>query len=149
MDRQVRHLVRLMNDLLDISRVTLGKLELRKQKVSVDVLLSSAIEASKPLIDAGKHTLATFAPDEPITLDVDPIRIAQVITNLLNNAAKYTPNGGAISLTARHKNDSIQIEVKDNGVGLTPQMRSKVLKCFLRSGLRWNDLRAGLGLGCP
>jgi signal transduction histidine kinase len=147
MDRQVRHLVRLIDDLLDISRVTLGKLELRKQKVSVDVLLSSAIEASKPLIDAGKHTLATFAPDEPITLDVDPIRIAQVITNLLNNAAKYTPNGGAISLTARHKNDTLQIEVKDNGIGLTPQMRSKVFDMFSQERSTMERSQGGLGIG--
>lgn len=147
MDRQVRHLVRLIDDLLDISRITLGKLELRKQEVPVDVLLASAVEASKPVIDAGKHTLTTFGIDEPITLEVDPIRIAQVVTNLLNNAAKYTPNGGVIALTARHKNDTLQIEVKDNGIGLTPQMLNRVFDMFSQETPSMERSQGGLGIG--
>lgn len=147
MDRQVRHLVRLIDDLLDISRITLGKLELRKEKVPLNVLLSSAVEASKPLIDAGKHTLTTSAPHELITLDVDPIRLAQVITNLLNNAAKYTPNGGAIALTARHKDDILQIEVQDNGIGLTPQMLGRVFDMFSQDKPSLVRSQGGLGIG--
>lgn len=147
MERQVRHLVRLIDDLLDISRITLGKLELQKQKVALDVLLSSAVEASKPMIDAGKHTFTTSLPNEPITLEVDPVRIAQVITNLLNNAARYTPNGGVIELIIRCEDGTIRIEVKDNGVGLTPEMLSKVFDMFSQAKSSMGQSHGGLGIG--
>ena len=147
MDRQVRHLVRLIDDLLDISRITRGKLELRKQRVPLTLLLSNAVESSKPLIDSGKHTLTRSTPDEPITLDVDPVRLAQVISNLLNNAAKYTPKGGAITLTARHEHDTVQIEVKDNGVGLSPQMLTKVFDMFSQVEPAMARSQGGLGIG--
>lgn len=147
MERQVRHLIRLIDDLLDISRITRGKLELRKQRVPLALLLSNAVESSKPLIDSGRHTLTISAPDEPITLDVDPVRLAQVISNLLNNAAKYTPNGGAISLTARHQDGEIQIEVKDNGVGLSPQMLTKVFDMFSQVEPSMTRSQGGLGIG--
>jgi signal transduction histidine kinase len=147
MDRQVRHLVRLIDDLLDISRITRGKLELRKQRVALKVLLSNALESSKPFIDAGHHTLTMSAPDETIWLDVDPIRLSQVISNLLNNAAKYTPQGGAIALTARHKHNTIQIEVKDNGIGLSPQMLTKVFDMFSQVEPSTARSQGGLGIG--
>jgi signal transduction histidine kinase len=147
MDRQVRHLVRLIDDLLDISRITRGKLELRKQRVPLSLLLSNAVESSKPLIDMGKHTLTISVPEELITLDVDPVRLAQVITNLLNNAAKYTPNGGAIALTARHTNDTVQIEVTDNGIGLSPQMLTKVFDMFSQVAPSTERSQGGLGIG--
>jgi CheY-like chemotaxis protein len=147
MDRQVRHLIRLIDDLLDISRITRGKLELRKQRVPLALLLSNAVESSKPLIDSGKHTLTISVPDEPINLDVDPVRLAQVISNILNNAAKYTPNGGAISLTARHEHDTVQIEVKDNGVGISPQMLTKVFDMFSQVEPSMTRSQGGLGIG--
>jgi signal transduction histidine kinase len=147
MERQVRHLVRLIDDLLDISRITRGKLEIRKQKVSLNSLLSDAVEASKPLIEAGHHTLTIAAPEELITLDVDPTRIAQVISNLLNNAAKYTPPGGVITLTARHNVDSIQIEVKDNGIGLSQEMLTKIFDMFLQVEPSTPLAQGGLGIG--
>ena len=147
MDRQVCHLVRLIDDLLDISRITRGKLELRRHKVPLTLLLSNAVESSKPLIEAGKHTLTISAPDEVITLDVDPVRLAQVISNLLNNAAKYTPHGGAIALTARRKNNTVQIEVQDNGIGLTPQMLTKVFDMFSQVDPSIARSQGGLGIG--
>jgi len=147
MDRQVRHLVRLIDDLLDISRITRGKLEIRKQKVSLHSLLSDAVEASKPLIDAGHHTLTIAEPQELITLDVDPTRIAQVISNLINNAAKYTPPGGIITLTARHTDDTIQIEVKDNGIGLSAEMLTKVFDMFSQVETSTALSQDGLGIG--
>ncbi len=147
MERQVTHLVRLIDDLLDVSRITRGKLELRKQKVSLSLLLSNAVESSRPLVDAGKHTLTISEPDEVITLNVDPTRIAQVISNLLNNAAKYTPKGGTIALTARHKDDTIQIEVKDNGIGLSPEMLSKVFDMFSQVEPSMTRSQGGLGIG--
>jgi two-component system, sensor histidine kinase len=147
MDRQVCHLVRLIDDLLDISRITRGKLELRKQRVPLSLLLSNAIESSRPLIDSGKHTLIVSAPDELITLDVDPVRLAQVISNLLNNAAKYTPHGGTITLTARHTDDTVQIEVNDNGIGLSPYMLTKVFDMFSQVDPSTARSQGGLGIG--
>ncbi len=147
MDRQVRHLVRLIDDLLDISRITRGKLELRKQRVPLALLLSNAVEASRPLIDSGNHTLTISAPDECITLDVDPVRLAQVISNLLNNAAKYTPKGGTITLIARRKDDTVQIEVQDNGIGLSPQMLTKVFDMFSQVEPSMARSQGGLGIG--
>ena len=147
MDRQIHHLVRLIDDLLDISRITRGKLELRKQKVPLTLLLSNAIESSRPSIESGKHSLTLSAPDEPITLDVDPVRLAQVISNLLNNAAKYTPNGGTITLTARHKDDTVRIEVKDTGIGLSPQMLTKVFDMFSQADPSMIRSHGGLGIG--
>lgn len=147
MERQVTHLVRLIDDLLDVSRITRGKLELRKQKVPLSLLLSNAVESSRPLVDAGKHTLTISEPDEVITLNVDPTRIAQVVSNLLNNAAKYTPKGGTIALTARHKDDTIQIEVKDNGIGLSPEMLTKVFDMFSQVEPSMTRSQGGLGIG--
>jgi signal transduction histidine kinase len=147
MERQVSHLVRLIDDLLDISRITLGKLELRKQRVPLDVLLSSAVEAGKSLIEAKGHTFTTSVPDEPITLEVDPVRMAQVITNLLSNAARYTPDGGVITLTVRRKDATIRIEVTDNGIGLSPEMLNKVFEMFSQANSSMASSQGGLGIG--
>ena len=147
MERQVSHLVRLIDDLLDVSRITRGRLELRKQKVLLSLLLSNAVESSKPFIDAGKHSLTISEPDDLITLDVDPTRVAQVISNLLNNAAKYTPSGGTITLTARHKDEIVQVEVKDNGIGLPPQMIPKVFDMFSQVEPSMARSQGGLGIG--
>jgi signal transduction histidine kinase/ActR/RegA family two-component response regulator len=147
MDRQVSHLVRLIDDLLDVSRITRGKLELRKQKVPLSLLLSNAVESSRPLVEAEKHTLTISEPNELITLTVDPTRIAQVISNLLNNAAKYTPKGGIIALTARHKDDTVQIEVKDTGIGLSPEMLTKVFDMFSQVEPSMTRSQGGLGIG--
>ena len=147
MERQVHHLVRLIDDLLDVSRFTRGKLELRKQKVALSVLLSNAVESSRPFIDAGRHTLTTSAPEKPITLNVDPIRLSQVISNLLNNAAKYTPDGGAITLKARCKEKTVEIEVEDNGIGLSPEMLPKVFDMFSQAEPSMTRSQGGLGIG--
>ena len=147
MERQVSHLVRLIDDLLDASRITRGTLELRKQRVPLSLLLSNAIESSRPLIDAGKHTLTVSVPDEPITLTVDPTRIAQVISNILNNAAKYTPSGGVIALTAQRKDETVQIQVRDNGIGLSPQMLTKVFEMFSQVDPSITRSQGGLGIG--
>ncbi|MFO0417622.1 MAG: sensor histidine kinase [Pseudomonadota bacterium] len=147
MDRQVSHLVRLIDDLLDISRITCGKFEIRKKKVSLQSLVSDAIETSKPLIDAGKHTLAVAMPNELIILDVDPTRIAQVISNLLNNAAKYTPTAGTIALIAKRQDNTIQIEVKDDGVGLSPDMLTKIFDMFSQIESSIAHTQGGLGIG--
>jgi signal transduction histidine kinase/CheY-like chemotaxis protein len=147
MERQVCHLVRLIDDLLDVSRITRGRLELRKQKVPLSLLLSNAVESSKPFIDAGQHSLTISEPDDLITLDVDPTRVAQVISNLLNNAAKYTPSGGTITLTARQKDEIVQVEVKDNGIGLPPQIIPKIFDMFSQVEPSMARSQGGLGIG--
>src|SRR6185436_5707322 len=100
MQRQISHMVRLIDDLLDISRVTRGKLELKRERVTLQAVLAAAIEASRPLIDRGQHDLDIEIEDESLVLYVDPTRVAQIISNLLNNSSKYTPPGGHIRLTA-------------------------------------------------
>src|SRR5205807_1539949 len=100
MERQVGQMVRLIDDLLDISRISSGKLQLRKERIELASAIESAIEATRPLIDRLGHELAVALPPEPIHLEADPTRLAQIFTNLLNNAAKYTPSGGRVWLTA-------------------------------------------------
>src|SRR5262249_60578982 len=100
MERQVEHLVRLVDDLLEISRITRGKIELRRQRVELATVVKNALETSRPLIEAAGHQLTVTLPPEPVVLDADPVRLAQVVANLLNNAAKYTENGGRLRATA-------------------------------------------------
>ena len=147
MDRQVCHLVRLIDDLLDISRITCGKLVVRKQMVSLSSLISDAVETSRSVMEEGKHTLSVSTPDEPIMLEVDPTRITQVISNLLNNAARYTPSGGYITLRARPQKNTIQIEVTDNGMGISPDMLTKVFNMFTQVESSIVQSKSGLGLG--
>lgn len=147
MERQVRHMVRLIDDLLDISRISRGTLNLRKERVSLNSLVENAVESSKPLIEAGKHTLTISLPEEDVVLDADATRIAQVISNLLNNAAKYTPNGGTIALTARCTNKTVRIEVADNGVGLPPEMLTKIFDMFSQVDPLLPRSQGGLGIG--
>ena len=103
MDRQLSHMVRLIDDLLDASRITNDKLTLRKERVSLRTVVETAVEASRPMIDASRHTVELALPEEPLWLDADPTRLAQVISNLLTNAAKYTPEGGSIELAAARR----------------------------------------------
>ena len=100
MDRQLSHMVRLIDDLLDVSRITSGKVTLRKERVSLRTVAETAVEASRPVIEASGHALKLALPEEPVWLAADPTRLAQVMSNLLTNAAKYTPEGGRIELAA-------------------------------------------------
>ena len=147
MDRQVVHLSRLVEDLLDISRIEQGKIALRKEKVQLQTLLTFAVEASQPQIDAHRHTLTTEILDEPTWLDVDPTRVAQVVSNLLNNAAKYTPPGGQIRLTAEVADGVARIDVTDNGIGIPDEMRSKIFELFTQVKSPTTRAQEGLGIG--
>ena len=147
MERQVRHMVRLIDDLLDISRISRGKLNLRKEKVSLSSLVENAVESSKPFIEAGHHTLNISLPQKAVSLDADPTRIAQVISNLLNNAAKYTPNGGTITLTAGCTDNSVRIEIRDTGIGLSPEMLTKIFDMFSQVDPLLVRSQGGLGIG--
>jgi signal transduction histidine kinase/CheY-like chemotaxis protein len=145
MQRQLRHLVRLVDDLLDVSRITRGKIELRKQVVDLRSVVAGALETIQPLVDDKKHELAVSLPDEPIKLFVDPIRLAQVIGNLLTNAAKYTPPGGCIWLSGQREREQAVIRVRDTGIGVAPDMLSHIFDLFAQA--EGNGAQGGLGIG--
>lgn len=145
--RQVTLMTRLVDDLLDVSRITRGKIELRKQSISLDSAVERALEITRPLIDERRHLLTMNLPDEPVWLLADPARLAQVLANLLHNAAKYTDAGGCISLTARKEGDQLVLVVSDNGIGLDPELREKVFDLFVQGANSMDRARGGIGLG--
>jgi signal transduction histidine kinase/DNA-binding response OmpR family regulator len=146
-ERQVRNLTRLVDDLLDISRITRGKLELRCSVVDVSGMVSSAVETSMPLIQARKHRLTVSQPPQPLWVNADAGRLAQVLSNLLNNAAKYTPNGGSISLKVDQEDDEVVFRVTDTGVGLSKKMLSGIFDLFAQGERPTNSFHDGLGVG--
>ena len=145
MERQTRHLVRLVDDLLEVSRIRTGKLELRRERVELAAVLASAIEASRPLIDAAGHALRVALPQEAIVLDADPVRLAQVLANLLNNAAKYTGQNGVIEVTVHRSVGEVRVSVRDNGTGIEREMLARVFELFVQAGP--DRLQGGLGIG--
>src|SRR5262249_22811226 len=128
--RQVQHMALLLDDLLDVSRITRGRLELRKELVSLSRLVGSAVETARPLIDARRHSLRIDLPGGSVELEVDPLRISQVLCNLLTNAAKYTDPGGRIELSATVDQAGLAVAVRDNGVGLKPEAFAHVFDMF-------------------
>lgn len=147
MERQVNHLVRLVDDLLEMSRVSRGTFALQRERVELGPIVRNAVETSEPLIQAAGHRLSISLPGEPLTLDGDPVRIAQVLSNLLNNAAKYTDDGGQISVVARRDGDMAEIRVIDNGVGIAPEAVSRMFQMFSRGELVGVRGQGGLGIG--
>jgi PAS domain S-box len=147
MDRQVSHMVRLVDDLMEVARITRDKIELRKERIGLDEVVRSAVETSQPLIDAFGHRLEISLPAEPLTLEADPIRIAQVLANLLNNAAKYTEPGGQIRLVAKREGSVVSISVRDDGVGIAVDMLDKVFDLFRQVGQPLERTQGGLGIG--
>src|SRR3984885_15291322 len=147
MDRQLSHLVRLVDDLLDVSRVSQGKVELRKAQIALSELIKTAVEASSPLIGAGRHELILDLPDAEVWLDADLTRLSQVISNLLNNAAKYTPEGGRIVLSARRDHNEVLISVSDNGIGIPSDMLPRVFDLFTQVRDNLDRSHGGLGIG--
>ena len=147
MDRQLNHLVRLIDDLLDVARVSQGKIELRRRRIEVAEVLRAAVEASEPLIKAARHELTVETPPAPLWLDADLTRLSQVVANLLNNAAKYTPTGGRLRLSAKAERDSAVIAVADNGVGIAPEMQPRVFELFAQVDQRSERAQGGLGIG--
>jgi PAS domain S-box-containing protein len=147
MDRQLDHLVNLVDDLLDVARITRGQVELKCEWIDLSQVLSGAVEASMPLIEASRHELVVNMPPEPVRLYADPTRITQVVSNLLNNAAKYTPRGGRIVLAAATVDGEIEITVQDNGVGIAPTALPEVFKMFTQIGAEPYRAYGGLGIG--
>jgi PAS domain S-box-containing protein len=147
MERQVSHLVRLVDDLMEVSRISRGKIELRKEPVELAEVMASAVEASRPLIEEARHQLAISLPTEPLTLEADGIRVAQIMSNLLNNAAKYTEPGGQIWLTARRDAGDVVISVRDTGIGIPPEKLPHVFDMFAQvHGMSYRN-NGGLGIG--
>jgi signal transduction histidine kinase/ActR/RegA family two-component response regulator len=145
--RQVEHMALLLDDLLDVSRITRGRLDLKKEYVSLGKLVATAVETARPLIDAKQHTLAVNLPDEPVELNVDPLRIAQALSNLLTNAAKYTDPGGHIGVVANVSRSGLQIEVRDTGIGIEPAAMPRIFEMFSQIESALERSQGGLGIG--
>jgi PAS domain S-box-containing protein len=145
-ERQVAHMARLVDDLLDVARVSSGKLLLRKERVTLAAVVAAALETSRPALDAAGHKLVTHTPAAQAMVDADPIRLAQVLSNLLNNAAKYTPPGGTVELHAEQAGSEVVLAVRDNGMGFPPELARQLFEPFTQ----WapaEHAAAGLGIG--
>jgi len=147
MERQLAHLVHLVDDLMDVSRITRGKLELRREKLSLDAALQAALETSRPLIEAAHHKLVLNIAPEPLYVLGDLTRLAQIFSNLLNNAAKYTPPGGCITVTARRVGREAVIEVRDSGVGIAAEALPDIFEMFAQANRARGLAHGGLGIG--
>ncbi|MFN2571026.1 MAG: ATP-binding protein [Gemmatimonadales bacterium] len=146
-DRQAEHMTRLVEDLLDVARITRGTIELRRERVDVAAILKSAVEASRPLIEKSRHQLTVSAPAEPVYVDGDPTRLTQIVSNLLDNAAKYTDPGGQIWLSGQREGDSAVITVKDSGIGIPSEMLPRIFDMFTQAGMSLERAQGGLGVG--
>ncbi len=147
MERQLLHLVRLIDDLLDISRISLGRLTLKKAHITAKEIVDTAVEGSSPFIESNEHKLSIDLPSEPIVVDGDLTRLAQVLSNLLNNSAKYTPKGGRIGLEVRKLPDAVLFKVSDNGVGIPPEMLESIFDMFGQVNRTLDRAQGGLGIG--
>jgi signal transduction histidine kinase len=163
MDRQVDHLIRLVDELLDVEGFTRGKLRLRREPIEIAPIVARAVEASRPMMDARRHLLEIDLPEVPVGLEADPLRLAQMLMNLLNNAAKYTPEGGRISLSVQLDGDSGQqttlpgvpcdsagtvvMRVRDNGAGIPPEVLPRIFDLFAQAERTLDRAEGGLGIG--
>ena len=147
MDRQVQHLVRLVDDLLDVSRVMRGRIELRKEHVELATIVARAVELAQPLFEARRHAFSVDLPSDSMRVDADSVRMAQVIANLLTNAAKYTEDGGTIALTATRREDMALLTVRDNGIGIAPDMLPHIFELFVQADSTSTRAQGGLGIG--
>jgi PAS domain S-box-containing protein len=146
-ERQVQHMARLLEDLLDVSRVARNRLELRKEWIDLNQVLHTAIEASRPLIEAGRHELSVELSQDPLFVNGDSIRLTQVFSNLLNNAAKYTDAGGRIELRSEPADGTAIVRVRDNGIGITPAQNLRLFEMFAQATPALKRAQGGLGIG--
>jgi PAS domain S-box-containing protein len=147
MDRQVHQLTRLVDDLLEVSRAGRGKISLQKAPVDLAEVVATAVETSRPLIEAHRHILTVSLPDSPARVEADAARLTQAISNLLNNAAKYTEDGGRIELIAELANGEVALQVRDNGIGIDPEMLPHVFDMFAQIEGKTDRSHGGLGIG--
>ena len=146
-DRQVSQMSRLIDDLLDLSRINRGQIQLQREPVRLRPLLERAVETARPAIEASRHELALDVPDADLLLLADPARIVQVVGNLLNNAAKYTPDGGRIAVTARREGGMAVLDIVDNGIGIPPDQQDKLFQMFSQVDHTSVRGKGGLGIG--
>jgi PAS domain S-box-containing protein len=146
-ERQGRNLGHLLDDLVDVSRLTHGSITLRRQVVELDAVLRSALESARPQIDAGRHALRMATPVAPVRLFADATRLEQIVVNLLGNAARYTDKGGLIQLTARQEGDSVVVSVADNGMGISADLLPRVFDLFVQGERSLDRSGGGLGIG--
>jgi CheY-like chemotaxis protein len=147
MERQVLHMTRMVDDLLDVSRITRGKIELRKEIVDLAAVVACTVEATRPLIEDRGQVLTVDLPPEPLRLEADPTRLEQVVANLFNNAAKYTPNGGHIWLAASQEGSELVLRVRDTGVGIAGDILPRIFEAFVQSDRVLHHSQGGLGIG--
>jgi len=147
MRHQVQVMIRLVDDLMEVSRVTRGKILLQRRVADLRDIVRDAVEISRPLIDGGKHDLTLRLPQTPLMVNVDPVRIAQVVANLLNNAAKYTPDGGRISIEADADGGTALVRVRDNGIGMPPELIPDLFNLFVQGDVQASRAKGGLGIG--
>jgi CheY-like chemotaxis protein len=146
-ERQTGQLQHLVDDLLEVSRITTGRVQLRQERVAIRGIVIGAIETAKPLIDQRKHTLTVSIPDEKIWLNADAARLEQVVVNLLTNAAKYTEEAGQIWLSVSREENECVVKVKDTGVGISPALLPKVFDLFTQAERSLDRSQGGLGIG--
>lgn len=147
MERQLAHIARLLDDLLDVSRIAIGKIELRREQVDLAQAIQAAVEANKPLIESMGHQLTVSLPPHPVTFEADPVRLTQVVSNLLNNAANHSPAGGRITLAVHIEARELRLSVKDTGVGIEQKDLDKVFGLFVQVGSPFARPQGGLGIG--
>jgi PAS domain S-box-containing protein len=147
MDRQVSHMVRLVDDLMEVSRITRGKIELRKSVVDLAEVIAAAVETSRPLIESARHELIVEIPPQPLLVEADAMRLAQVFSNLLNNAVRYTDPGGRIGVVAGREDGRAMVTVADTGIGIAPEALPRVFDMFVQINARDSRGQTGLGIG--
>lgn len=147
LDRQVGQMVRLVDDLLDVSRITRGKIGLRKQRVELATIVNHAVETVRSLCESKHHKLTVELPPEPVYLDADPARLTQIVGNLLHNACKFTRRGGHIGLTARGERGQAVIRLRDDGIGIAPDQLPRIFEMFTQADTSLERTQSGLGIG--
>ena len=147
MERQLQHMARLLDDLLDVSRISRGKITLHHERIDLRHVVDAAVEANRPLIEEMGHVFSVSAPSEHAFLNADPVRFAQILSNLLNNAAKYTPPGGRIALKAEHRGDEVEVSVSDNGIGIPGESLESIFEMFTQLESQSSNAQGGLGIG--
>ena len=146
-ERQTRHMARLLDDLLDVARITSGKIALQPERLDLGAIARQAAESCRATIDAHRHALTLKLTEKPLWVEADPARMEQIVANLLNNAAKYTPRGGAIELEATATAEEAVLRVRDNGIGIAPEMLTRVFELFSQAAPTMDRAQGGLGIG--
>lgn len=145
--RQTDHMVRLVDDLLDVSRISQGKITLRQEDIELGKVIHAAMETAGPIIEERQHKLTVSLPDHDVWMHGDSVRLSQAICNLLHNAAKFTPPGGELALEVEHRGDHAIIRVRDNGIGISPENASSIFDLFVQAGHAADRVQDGLGIG--